>query len=149
MYTHTHTYMYVYIYICIYVYTYIYKEPYTYIYYIQYICIVHICVVCMCVHKYMHVYMCVHICVHIHVHVYTCVCVKGNQNGIFQFFCSFLFHLFHISKMFPVEDCFSSGETKKSCLGWDQVNGVGGAQGSCWFWSEIAEHSAWCGQVCL
>ena len=30
-------------------------------------------------------------------------------------FCLF-FHLFHISKTFPFEDCFSSGETKKKSL---------------------------------
>ena len=42
--------------------------------------------------------------------------------GAFYCFCHFLFHLFHISKMFPFEDFFSSGETKKSCSGWDWVN---------------------------
>ena len=59
----------------------------------------------------------------------------------------FLFHFFHISKTFFFEDFFLSGETKKSCLGPDQVNGKGRANGSCHFWSKTSEHSAWCGQV--
>ena len=37
---------------------------------------------------------------------------------------------------------FSSGKTKNSLLGWDQVNREGGAQGSCCFWSKTAEHIA-------
>ena len=60
-----------------------------------------------------------------------------------------LFHLFHISKMFPFEDLFSSGKQKKNCSGHDLVNREGGAQGSCHFWSKTSEHSAWCGQVHL
>ena len=40
----------------------------------------------------------------------------------FWCFCCFLFHLFQDGKMFPFEDFFSLGETKKkSHLGQDQV----------------------------
>ena len=38
---------------------------------------------------------------------------------------------------------------KKSRLGWDQVNREVGVWESCHVWSKTAEHSAWCGQVCL
>ena len=31
----------------------------------------------------------------------------------------FLFHLFHIGKTFPFEDCFSSAETKK--VAWGEI----------------------------
>ena len=48
----------------------------------------------------------------------------------FQFFCHIfcLFHLFHISKIFPFEDFFSLRETNKNCLGdtgWIGVVGPG------------------------
>ena len=46
--------------------------------------------------------------------------------------CHFLFHLFHMGKMFPFEDFFHRGN-KKSCLGWDHVNREGGAQWTCRF----------------
>ena len=41
-------------------------------------------------------------------------------------FCCFLFHLFHISKTFPLEDFFHP-EKQKSLKGRDQVNREGGA----------------------
>ena len=41
---------------------------------------------------------------------------------------TFLFHLFHISKMFPFEDFFPLGK-QRSRSAWDQVNREGGAWG--------------------
>ena len=58
----------------------------------------------------------------------------------------FLFHLFHIGKMFFSGDFFDPGKQKKSLSRWDRVNREGGAQGSCRFWSKSAEHSVRCGQ---
>ena len=62
---------------------------------------------------------------------------------------TFLFHLLHINKTFPFEDFFHLGNNKKSCSGQDQGYSESEAQGSCHFWSKIAEHSAQCGQVQL
>ena len=61
-------------------------------------------------------------------------------------FCSFLFHLFHISKTFPSED-FSHQGNKKSFSGPDGVNSEHRARGSCCLWSETAEYSVQCGQA--
>ena len=47
----------------------------------------------------------------------------------------------------PVWGLFSSGETKLSLWGSDQVNRAVGAQGSCCFWSKPDECSVWCKQV--
>ena len=47
----------------------------------------------------------------------------------FQCFCLFLFHLLHISKMFPFEDFFSWGKQKSAAqgrIGWVGVVGHGG-----------------------
>ena len=57
----------------------------------------------------------------------------------------FLFHLFHIGKMFPFEDFFHPRKQKKSRLGQDRVNRERGARGSCCFGSKIDQHSVWCG----
>ena len=61
----------------------------------------------------------------------------------------FLFYLFHIGKNVSLWELFSSGETKKSRLGQDQVNRECRAQGSCGFCSKTAEHLVLCWQVCL
>ena len=61
-------------------------------------------------------------------------------------FCSFLFHLFHISKTFPSED-FSHQGNKKSFSGPDGVNSEHRARGSCCLWSETAEYSVQSGQA--
>ena len=51
----------------------------------------------------------------------------------------FLFHLFHMGKMFPFEDLFHTGkQTKKVTRGQHLVNRDGGSQGSCPFWSKTA-----------
>ena len=80
-----------------------------------------------------------------------------------QCFCHFLFHLFHISKMFLFEDFFHLGK-QKSCPEWDRMNRKGEVWGSCCFWSKPAEfvfklfstawagvlvnHPSWNGQMC-
>ena len=76
-----------------------------------------------------------------------------NDFWTHQFWCLlmlllFMFHLYHIGKKFPFKQDFSSGETKESHSGQDQVNRECMAWGSHRFWSKTAEHSAWCGQVC-
>ena len=50
----------------------------------------------------------------------------------------FLFHLFHIGKMFLFQDFFHPWkQTKKSLSGWDQVNREGGTWGSCLFGQKL------------
>ena len=58
----------------------------------------------------------------------------------FYSFYHFLFHPFHVSKMFPSEDFFHLW-IFKSHSGWDWVTKECGAQESWHFWSKTAEHS--------
>ena len=54
----------------------------------------------------------------------------GSSNLMpFSVSAIFLFHLFHMGKTFSLWGLFSSGETKKGCLGWDWLNGECGAWG--------------------
>ena len=77
----------------------------------------------------------------------------------FQFFCRFLFHLFHIGKTFPFEDS-SSRETKKSCSGQVRLGKQGGwgtgvmqlLLRNCWTLGEVwagalVNHPTWNGQT--
>ena len=75
-------------------------------------------------------------------------------------FCRFLFHLFHISKMFPFEVFFHQRKqiNKKSSSVWDQVNREWGAWGhalfgqNCWVLSMVwagtlVNHPSWNGKL--
>ena len=103
----------------------------------------------------------------LHLMQYTYVDIFSTTQNSFwtrQFWCvlvllPFFFHLFHIGKMFPLEDFFIWGNEKKSCSGWDLVNGEGGAWGvmlflvkNCWTLSVVwagtlLNHSSWTGQM--
>ena len=65
----------------------------------------------------------------------------------FRVFVVFLFHLFHIGKMFPLQDFIHPGKQTNNArgeIGWIGRVGHGDYAG---FWSKTAEHSARYGQV--
>ena len=70
------------------------------------------------------------------------------------FWCLLVFLRFLVSCLphcqnVSLQGIFSLGkQTKKSHLGWDQVNREGRAWGSCHFWSKTAELTVRCGQMC-
>ena len=82
--------------------------------------------------------------VHLSRHLFHCSKQFLNSSILMLFSASaILFHLSHISKMFPFEYLFHLGKQNKVAWGWDGVNKEGGAQGSCCFGQKllITQHS--------
>ena len=83
-------------------------------------------------------------------HFFHCSKQFLNSSNLMPFSPSaiFCFTSSTLAKGFPLRTFFIWGH-KRSCSEQDWVNGEGGDGGHAIFRSKIADHSTWCGQVCL